>query len=87
MINDELWVFNMGLRRDPTYLPTGCREKAGGGGCGQSLVGMATGASCWPGWHWRCDHSRMDPSPEAGQMRIRKPKQQKYFSKMSIIKK
>lgn len=28
------------------YLPTGCQERAAGGGCGQSLAGTATNGSC-----------------------------------------
>lgn len=50
-------------RHADSYLPTGCQEKAEGGGCGQRLVGMATAGSCWSCWCWRSDHSGMDPSP------------------------
>lgn len=45
-----------------TYLPIGCQERAGDGGCGQSLVGMATDGSCCFRWCWRSDHSGMNPS-------------------------
>ena len=51
------------LRQGGTYLPTGCQEKVGGGGCGQSLVGMATGGSCCSHWCWRSGRSVIHLSP------------------------
>lgn len=45
------------------YLPSGCQERAGDGGYGQSLVGMAKGSFCWSDWCWRSDHSGMKESP------------------------